>query len=359
MKQKYLVIALILVCAITFTFAGCTPAEEPAEEPVEEPTEEPAEEPADEPLEELMVAMVTDTGGVNDQSFNQSAWEGLSRAGSELGIAVSYLESSQEADYVPNLDTLYDNGNALVWGIGFMMADAVEEAAVTNPDANYAIIDFFYAEGPDNLMGVVFREEECSYLVGYIAGKMTETNIVGFVGGMESEVINHFHYGYLAGVNDANPDCEILIQYAGDWGDVPKGKAIANQMYQDGADIVFHAAGFTGNGVIEAAKESGKWVIGVDKDQYPLAPDNTLTSAVKRVDNAVFNVTKDLVDGNFMGGTNVVYGLAEEGVGIAPTSDVHVPADVLAEVDDLRQQIIDGTISVPNGPEAYEAQYGM
>lgn len=359
MKRKYLVIALIFVCAITFTFAGCTPAEEPTEEPAEEPTEEPAEEPAEEPEEVLMAGMVTDTGGVNDQSFNQSAWEGLTRAQEELGLSASYLESSQEADYASNLDAMYDNGNQLIWGIGFMMADQIEEAAMTNPDANYAIIDYYYAEPSDNLIAVSFKEEEASYMVGYIAGKMTETNIVGFVGGMESEVINHFHYGYMAGVKDANPDCEILVQYALDWGDVAKGKAIANQMYQGGADIVFHAAGFTGNGVIEAAKESGNWAIGVDKDQSHLAPDNVLTSSMKRVDNAVFNITKSLADGKFMGGTNVTFGLAEGGVDIAPTSDVHVPAELLAEVEELKQQIIDGTITVPNGPEAYEAQYGM
>lgn len=359
MKQKYFIIALILVCAITFTFAGCTTSEEPTEEPTEEPAEEPSEEPMEEPVEPIMIAMVTDTGGVNDQSFNQSAWEGLQRAGEELGVEVSYLESDQEADYAPNLDTLYDNGNDLIWGIGFMMADAVEEAAMTNMDANYAIIDYFYAEPSDNLIAISFREEESCYLCGYIAGKMTETNKVGFVGGMVSEVINHFQYGFMAGVNDANPDCEILIQYADDWGDVPKGKAIANQMYQDGADIIIHAAGFTGNGVIEAAKESGKWAIGADKDQNHLAPDNVLTSSMKRVDNAVFNISKDLVEGNFMGGTNVAYGLAEDGVGIAPSSDKHVPADLLAEVEEIKQKIIDGEITVPNGPDAYEAQYGM
>lgn len=347
MKQKYLVIALILVCAIAFTFAGCSTTEEPAEEPTEEP------------MEDIMVAMVTDTGGVNDQSFNQSAWEGLQMAGEDFGVKVSYLESSQEADYAPNLDTLYDNGNSLIWGIGFLMNDAIEEAAQTNPDVNYAIIDNSFLEPSENLLGVVFREEECSYLVGYIAGKMTETNNVGFVGGMDFDVIHHFHYGFMAGVKDANPDCEIQVQYAGDFSDVPKGKAIANQMYQAGADIVFHAAGFTGNGVIEAAKENDKWVIGVDKDQNSLAPDNVLTSAVKRVDNAVYNVTQSLVEGKFEGGMNIAYGLAEKGVGIAPTSDMHVPADILAEVADLEQQIIDGTIMVPDNQEEYEAQYGM
>jgi basic membrane protein A len=200
------------------------------------------------------------------------------------------------------------------------MADVVLDAAKQNPDQKYAIIDFAWDETPKNLVGVVFKAEQASFLVGYIAGRMTKTGKVGFVGGMSFPVIWGFEYGYRAGVMQANKDVEVLGQYAESFTDAAKGKSIANSMYQQGADIVFHAAGGAGDGVIEAAKEQGKWAIGVDRDQNYLAPDNVLTSAMKRVDNAIFNVAKDLVEGKWQGGSTISYGLAEGGVDIAPTT---------------------------------------
>ena len=301
----------------------------------------------------MKVAMVTDTGGVNDQSFNQSAWEGLQRAGEDFGVEVNFKESKQDADYAPNFETLIDDGNDLVWGIGFLMGDVIEQTAKANPDKKFAIIDYAYESTPSNLASVVFKAEEASFLVGYIAGKMTKTNKVGFVGGMHIPVIPPFEFGYKAGVKTANPDCEIVDQYAESFTDAAKGKAIANQMYQSGADIIFHASGSVGDGVIEAAKEQKKWVIGVDKDQNFLAPDNVLTSAMKRVDNGVYNVIKAMIDGEFPGGQTVVYGLKDGGVDIAPTSNKHVPADILKEVEKQKKNIIDDKISVPINEDQY------
>ena len=216
----------------------------------------------------IKIAMVTDVGGVNDQSFNQSAWEGLQRAQKDFGIKVSYKESRQDADYAPNMETLTDAGFDLIWGIGFLMGDAIKETAQINPDQKYAIIDFSYGKDtPKNVVGVVFQEEQPSFLVGYIAGKLTKANKVGFVGGIKFPLIEKFEYGYMAGVKMANPNCKILSQYAESFTDAAKGKAIANNMYQQGADIVFHASGGVGDGVIEAAKEKGKWAIGVDKEK--------------------------------------------------------------------------------------------
>jgi basic membrane protein A and related proteins len=303
----------------------------------------------------LKMAMVTDVGGVNDQSFNQSAWEGHQRAESELGYSISYVESNQAADYVPNLETLLDTGNDLIWGIGFIMGDHLLEAAEQNPDQKYAIIDYSYDNTPENLVGVLFKAEEASFLVGYIAGKMTTTGKVGFVGGMDFPVIHGFHYGYLAGVKYANPEVEVLVQYADSFVDASIGKAIANQMYLDGADIVFHAAGGVGDGVIAAATEQGKYAIGVDRDQNDLAPDNVITSAMKRVDNAIFNIAQQLKEGSFPGGTTVIYGLKDGGVGIAPTSDKNVPAEILEEVAELEQKIINEEIMVPFNKETFEA----
>ncbi len=330
--RKILVFVLLVV--LVFSITSCTKKEKEAG---------------------IKVAMVTDVGGVNDQSFNQSAWEGLQKAQAELGIKASYLESNQDADYKPNMETLLDAGNDLIWGIGFKMADTLDELAKLNPEQKYAGIDCFFGEPTPNLVGVQFKEQEPSFLVGYIAGKMTKTNNVGFVGGMDFFVIHKFHYGFLAGVKEANPDCEIQVQYADSFTDAAKGKAIANQMYKNGADIVYHAAGGVGDGVIEAAKEQNKYAIGVDKDQNSLAPDNVITSAMKRVDNAIYNLTKTLKDDTYPGGTNVVYGLKEGGVGIAPTSSKHVPQAILDEVKGLEAKIIAGEIVPPTSKEQWEA----
>ena len=303
----------------------------------------------------MRIAMVTDVGGVNDQSFNQSAWEGLKRAEKDFGAEVAYKESRQDADYAPNMETLTDAGYDLIWGIGFLMGDAIKETAEINPDQKYAIIDFSYGpETPKNVACAVFQEEEPSFLVGYIAGKMTKTNKVGFVGGIKFPLIEKFEYGYMAGVKLANPDAEVLRQYAESFTDAAKGKAITNNMYQQGADIVFHASGGVGDGVIEAAKEKGKWAIGVDKDQNFLAPDNVLTSAMKRVDNAIYDIGKRLMVGEFAGGDTVVYNLKNDGVGIAPTSNKHVPAEILKEVDGLVAKIKAGEIVVPATKDAFD-----
>jgi len=306
-------------------------------------------------MEPISVTMVTDVGGVNDQSFNQSAWEGLQRAGKDLGLKVSYKESKQNADYMPNMESALDDGNDLIWGIGFMMADSILEEAKNNPDQKYAIIDSSFEDTPSNLVGVLFKANEGSYLVGYIAGRMTKTGKVGFIGGIKFALIEEFEYGFKAGVKQAGGNVEVLTQYAESFTDAAKGKSIANSMYQQGADIIFHAAGGVGNGLIEAAKEQGKWAIGVDKDQNDLAPDNVLTSAMKRVDNGIYNLSKDLAEGNFPGGTTVVYGLKEGGVGIAPSSSKHVPADILAETKKLENMIIAGDFVVPNTEDTYNA----
>jgi basic membrane protein A len=333
------VLSLILVTVLVLTLAmGCTGGQNE---------------------EQLKVAMVTDVGGVNDASFNQSAWEGLQRAEKELGIKASYAQSNQEGDYTPNLEKLLDAGNDLIWGIGFKMGDAILEAAKNNPEQKYAIVDFTYGDQtPDNVVCVLFKAEQPSFLVGYIAAKMTETGKVGFVGGVKGDVIDGFDYGFHAGVKYANKDVEVLRQYADSFTDSAKGKTIAKNMFRDGADIVFHAAGGVGDGVIEAAKEEGKYAIGVDRDQNDLAPDNVITSAMKRVGNGMFNVIKELKEGNFPGGQTIVYGLADGAVGIAPTSDKHVPQEILDEVKELEQKIINGEIEVPYNEETYNEFLG-
>ena len=302
----------------------------------------------------LKIAMVTDVGGVNDQSFNQSAWEGLQKAKKDLGVKASYQESKQDADYQANLETLYDGGNDLIWGIGFKMADAVLKAAKQNPKQKYAIIDYSYGDKtPSNVVGVMFKAEEGAFLAGYIAAKMSKTNSIGFIGGMSVPIIHAFQYGFKAGAKFANKKINILEQYSESFTDAAKGKAIANQMISKNADVVFHAAGAVGDGVIEAAKEKNKMAVGVDRDQNYLAPKNVITSSMKRVDNAIFEVVKDLKDGKFQGGTTVNYGLKDGAVDIAPTTSKMIPADLLKEVTELKKKIADGKIKIPADEKSF------
>jgi len=302
----------------------------------------------------VKVGMVTDVGGVNDQSFNQSAWEGLQKAKKDLGIKASYQESKQDADYAANLDTLLEANNDLIWGIGFKMADAILKAAKQNPKQKYAIIDFSYGDKtPANVVGVMFKAEEGAFLAGYIAAKSSKTNTIGFIGGMSVPIIHAFQYGYKAGAKFANAKINVLEQYSESFTDAAKGKAIANSMMGKNADVVFHAAGAVGDGVIEAVKEKNKMAVGVDRDQNYLAPKNVITSSMKRVDNAIFNVVADLKKGTFKGGSTINYGLKDGAVDIAPTTSKMIPATLLKEVEDLKKKIADGKITPPADEKAY------
>jgi basic membrane protein A len=305
---------------------------------------------------QLKVAMVTDVGGVNDQSFNQSAWEGLQKAKKDLGVKASYQESKQDADYQSNLETLYDAGNDLIWGIGFKMADAILKAAKQNPKQKYAIIDYSFGDKtPSNVLAVMFKAEEGAFLAGYIAAKMSKTNTLGFIGGMSVPIIHSFQYGFKAGAKQANKKTVILEQYSESFTDAAKGKAIANQMISKNADVVFHAAGSVGDGVIEAAKEKNKMAVGVDRDQNYLAPKNVITSSMKRVDNAIFQVVSDLKKGTFKGGTTQSFGLKDGAVDIAPTTVKMIPIGLLKEVDSIKKQLADGKIKAPATEAAYNA----
>ena len=306
--------------------------------------------------DQLKVVMITDVGGVNDQSFNQSAWEGLGKAKEDLGVDVSYIESNQESDYAANIDMAVDQEADLVIGVGYKLEKAIGDAAKMYPNNKFAIVDSdFGGNMPENVTGITFKAEEASYLVGLVAGKMTESKKVGFVGGMEGQLIESFEAGFTAGVKAANPEVEVLSQYANNFADAAKGKAIASQMISSGVDIVFHAAGDTGNGVIEAAKEAGKKAIGVDRDQNDIAPETVITSAVKRVDNGVYTTVKNLLDDKFEGGKVATYGLNEDGVGIAETTKEDVDPSVLEFVNEQGEKIKKGEVKVPSTMKEVEA----
>lgn len=302
------------------------------------------------------IGMVTDVGGVNDGSFNQSAWEGLQRAAENFGCEVKYIESKGDADFVPNIESFLDEDYDLIICTGYVMADAVRDAAELNPDQKFAIVDDASNADLDNVTCMMFEQEQASYLVGLAAGYTTESNVVGFVVGQANETMNSFGYGYCAGVLDANPDATILQYNANSFGDASAGKTAVNTMVTKGADVVFHAAGGTGLGVIDGCKENGIWAIGVDSDQSPLAPETILTSALKRVDNACYDATKKAILGTLEGGV-ATYDLAAGGVDIAPTTD-NLSKDVLEKIEDAKKDIIAGDLVVPKNQEEFEEKYG-
>lgn len=304
---------------------------------------------------QITIGMITDVAGVNDQSFNQSAWEGLKKAEKELGIKVKYLESKQDSDYASNIETLADEEVDLILGVGMKLSGAIEEGAKLYPKQKFALVDETYENIPKNVETIQFNAEQSAYLAGLVAGKMTKTNNVGFIGGMELPVIETFQYGFMAGVKAVNPSIEIQTQYANSFTDQAKGKAIANQMYSKGSDILFIAGGDVGTGAIEAAKENNKFAIGVDRDQSDLAPKNVLSSAIKRVDVGVFELAKDLKEGKFQGGKTTVYGLDENAVGIPETTKNLVPQDIIDFVNEQATKFKQGELKAPKTKAEYDA----
>ena len=348
--KKNRLMGLALAGVLALSVAGCGGGDE-----AKPAGSAPADASAD-----YKVQMVTDMGGVNDQSFNQLAWEGLQQLNKDTGIEVGYTESKQESDYATNLDKAVDDGAQTVWGIGFAMAEAIQNTAKTNPDVHFAIIDNAYPEADllDNLTGVTFKTQEPSFVAGYIAAMTTQTGKVGFIGGMKSDVLETFDWGYQAGVAYANAtegtNVEVVSQYIETFTDAAKGKAAGQKMYSDGCDIVFACAGNAGNGVIEAAKEAGKLVIGVDKDQSSLAPENVLTSAMKKVDVAVLELSKKAINGDKIGGQTVEFGMTDDAVGI-PEEHSLMADEVYNQAIDLEGEIKDGKITPPANEDDFNA----
>ncbi|MEV3083475.1 BMP family ABC transporter substrate-binding protein [Paenibacillus larvae] len=338
--KKTLQFSLVMLLVLSVVLAGC------GKKSSNDGGKERASKGSD-----IKIGMVTDMGGINDKSFNQSSWEGLKQLEKETGAKVKNLESKTDADYVPNLTQFASEKYALTWGIGQTIDKAMKTVADQNKDAKFAIIDNM-VEAP-NVHSVVFAENEGSFLAGVVAGLMTKTNKVGFVGGMEIPVIKRFEAGYVAGVKAANPNVEVKVNYTGAFDKPDQGKSAASTLYNDGADIIFHAAGNTGNGVFNEAidrEKQGKkvWVIGVDKDQSLEYGDKViLTSMIKKVDEAVIKISKTVIDGKFEGGKTTVLGLKDNGVGLADTSKKNVPEDVLKKVDEFKDKIIKGEIKVP------------
>jgi basic membrane protein A len=301
----------------------------------------------------IRVGLVTDIGGLDDRSFNFLANQGLMRAEEQLGVEGRVVISRSNADYVPNLSSLAQQDYDLIIGVGFLMAEAIGTVATRFPDTNFAIIDFPNAdlEGtPANVRGLLFKEQEAGYLAGYLAGLVTAEEagtrqVIGSVGGQKIPPVDRYIAGYQAGAKAANDEITTLNGYSQDFVDQAKCKEVALDQIGRGATVIFQVAGQCGLGALSAANEQNVRGIGVDADQGYLG-DHVLTSALKKVDVAVFNTIQQAQEGTFQGGEDTVFDIASGGVGLGEVAD-DVPGDIVSQVQDVQEQIAAGDVDIP------------
>lgn len=301
------------------------------------------------------VGLVTDVGGLNDNAFNWLSYQGLLRAESELGVVGAVYTSTTDADYETNLNQCVMDGNDLCISVGFLTSNAIMNAAQTYTDTKFAIVDADLENYPSNLRGMTFASNEVGYLAGTLAGLMTESDVIGDIGGLEIPPVTDFTESYQRGAGCINPQVTTIVSYTNDFGNPELGAITAQGMISQGADVIFAAAGPTGSGAIITATQTSVWAIGVDTDQYITVFNNglvdgaeyLLSSAMKNVDNAVFLTISDVVNATFTSGTEL-YDLAVDGVGLAPfhEADPFVPQSVRDTLDEVKQKIIDGVVDV-------------
>ena len=306
----------------------------------------------------ITAAIVTDVAGIDDKSFNQGAWEGLSEWGKQNNLkqgahGYNYFESASESDYVRNFNMAVQTEYDLIYGIGYKLEKSIKEVAELNPVNHFVAIDSVV--NLPNVTSVTFKDNEAAFLAGVAAAETTKTDQVGFIGGQKSEIVDHFEAGFEAGVKAVNPDIKVDVQYIDSFTDFAKGKAIANVMYESGVDVIFQVAG-AGAGIFAEAKEIVEadpsrevWVIGVDQDQSPEGYINdqrnvTLTSTLKGVGTAVKDLASQAMNGTFHDGEHLVMGLKEQGVGLT-TGELSEKAQ--ESIEKYKNLIISGEQIVP------------
>lgn len=334
-RRRLPVLAAGAVAALALVAAGCGGSDDDAGQTT----------PA---ADALRVGLITDQGQLNDNGFNELAYNGLKRAQSELGIDGRVVESKSAADYVPNISTLARQGYDLIIGVGFAQGDAIATAAKRFPNVKFAIVDVDQAAlkgTPANVQGLLFREEQVGYLVGYLGAleaKRKGGDTVSAVGGFKEPPVDRFIAGYRAGAFAAVPGIKVMWSYSSDWDDQAKCKELALNQIASGSKVVFQVAGGCGLGALSAAQDKGVWGIGVDGDQAFLGP-HVLTSALKGVDSAVFLTVKAVQDGTWQGGGNAVFGLDQDGVGLGTVSP-DASKDDVSKVEKIEAEIADGKI---------------
>ncbi|HHW67685.1 BMP family lipoprotein [Defluviitalea raffinosedens] len=381
MSKKIMSLLLVLTLVFSIALTGCgNQNQNTTPEQTTEETGEKTEGSTDQkPAEPVKVGMVTDSGTIDDKSFNQGTWEGIVKYAQDNAgvIEEKYLQPSgeQHTDYLNAMNDLIDTGHTIIVTPGFKFETAVNEAATNNPDVSFILIDGQTHNGDgnfvkhDNTVCVFFNEHEAGFLAGVAAALSTKTNKLGFIGGMEIPPVQKFGWGYQAGVAYANKtygtQAEIVDYiYQGTFDDVAGGQTLAAGMYDKGVDIIFHAAGGVGVGVFNEAKERAEkgqevYVIGVDVDQYEAGKISsgksvTLTSAVKGVDTAAYNYIDAKLNGTFPGGEVVTLGLKDNAVGL-PKENPNLSEDTIKKVEETVQQVLDGKLTIPATQEELDA----
>lgn len=348
----FLIIPLLAACG------GQTATQPTAVPPTA--TEATAPEP---PADSLpRIALVTDLGKVNDGTFNEFAHKGAERASQEFGLEYRFIETQAQADYEANIQTFVDEGFDVIITVGFLIADATQAAAAAHPEIVFIGIDQFYVPGSvtDNLVGLQFREDQAGFLAGALAAMVSESGTIGIVAGQEIPPVKKFRHGFDNGARYVRPDINLLGVYLPTFIDPALGASTAEQMISDGADVIFGAGGPTGTGAIKAAAERGAYVIGVDQDEFVTTfangespgADRIISSAIKRVDVAVYNEVKAVVEGTFQGNGIALFDAAGDGVGLA---DFHMAADSVTpamqtKLDEIFAALADGSLNTGVDP---------
>jgi len=336
-RMAFLMAGIIMAVSVT----GCS-----GKGSEESKAEQSQEDAGVQDTENFKVTFITTDGGLGDRSFNDTTWLGVQKAGEELGIEVSVLEPKSVADFGTTIVSAVNNGSDMILGFGASWTDAFDEYCEKFPEVYFGGLNC--NAQADNLQVAMTSDHEGSFLAGALAALKSESGIIGAVGGQDADNINRFFVGYEEGAHYVNPETKVLKSYVGSYNDPAKGKEYALQLMNEGADIIFQAAGGTGEGVFEAAKESeGLYAIGCDTDQDYIVEGKILTSMVKNCDVIAFEMIKETLEGNFEGG-NKVYGLANDGVGLSSmtyTKD-YVGQDTIDTLDEIKEKIISGEIQV-------------
>ncbi len=301
------------------------------------------------------VGLVTDVGKVDDRTFNESAYKGMMRAVKEFGLKSAFIETQQPTDYDKNIEQFAAAGYDVIITVGFMLGDATKKMAQKYPQVRFTIVDFSYDPSLDNVVGLVFAEEQSGFMAGALAGLMSKSKIVGMVAGVEIPPVIRFRKGYEAGVKHVCADCEVLGVYIDSFIDPARGKTAAMSQIDEGADVIFGGGGTTGSGAILGATQAGVWSIGVDQDEYLTTfkegrtpgANKLLSSAMKRVDNAVYGAVKQAVEGKFSGGT-VKFDASNGGTGLAPfhETEASVPDEVKTKLKVIAADLKSGKLTV-------------
>ncbi|BCR21814.1 BMP family protein [Borrelia sp. HM] len=307
-------------------------------------------------LNKPVISLIVD-GVFEDKSFGESAWQGIQMLKKNFEVEV-FGKDSIGKSYISDLEAFKDKGSSVIWGVGYRFQEAIEQSALLNRDIKYGAIDVVYRDGvkiPENLLGLSFKVEEASFLAGYLAANTSKTGKIGFLGGIDSSIVNAFRYGYEAGAKYANRDIKLTSQYVGSFVDLALARTISLKMYKDNIDIIFVAAGLSGLGSIEVAKELGigHYIIGVDQDQSYLAPDNVLTSVVRNIGHSIYEITKSYLEtNNFSGGRILELGLKDEAVSIIK-DNANINKNIVIKIKAIEDKIISGDILAPSNIDEY------